>query len=111
MILQQDPLLATNIKVCWIDHPDNKIWHFRGKEIVSNPPNHVMRFTLYEPFGQYDDFQVVIRKTAEGYVFKSDCYEDPGKEYPLKLFTSEDGIILYSQDDYDTIYFHLLMNG
>lgn len=63
---------------------------------------------LHEIDGFDDDFEVIIRKTKQGVVFRADCYEaDSDREYPLKYFDSADETILFCEDKYEVIYFHV----
>lgn len=105
-----NPLSANQISVLWI-YQGYEIFDYHAKDIVSNPAANLIRFTLHESHGQDDKFQIVIRKVGSGFVFKSECFDDPEREYPLKFYTSEDEAILYTKIDYDIIYFHLLTNG
>jgi hypothetical protein len=93
------------------------LWAFEGKSYVyeavpdtlaSNQNAQSIRFELREIEDEDENLEVVIQKRKDGsYFFKTDYYDEPEKEYPLKAFTSPDEIIFYSTEIEGVAYFHL----
>lgn len=96
-----------SIKVSWISKEDSTYYAYRlvAGSIVNN--QNEIGFELENCDGNDDNYQVVIRETGDGYVFRSDAYDDPETEYDLSLFQGSNETILYCEDESEVIYFHL----
>ena len=103
-------LAVKQIRVSWIEDVEGYLYESVDGSIVANPRTRSLRFKLKETTGDSDDFEAIIRKVEESFVFKSDC---PGMEnitLALKVyveFGAADSLLLYAEDPYNQIYFHL----
>ena len=79
--------------------------------VAGNKDAEAIRFELREVEGADENLEVVIqRRNDDSYYFKTDYYEDPEMEYPLKPFTSPDELLLYFNGPEGVVYFHLSSN-
>ena len=87
-------------------------WDLAPDTLVVNRRNKSIRFGV-RAVGPVtaDPFEVVIRDTAKGWVFKADCWEEPEMEYPLRVFESPHSVLFVCSDEWDQIYFHVERAG
>ncbi|MGO9269919.1 MAG: hypothetical protein ACLQOO_06665 [Terriglobia bacterium] len=56
-------------------------------------------------------FEVVIYHTADGWAFKTDCFEEADAEYPLRAFKAPHSVLFVFSGKRDLFYFHVEMAG
>lgn len=96
------------ISVLWAH--DGASWQYNAipDSIEASPTSESVRFELREIDGQDHDLEVVIQqKVDDSYVFKIDYYDDPEREYPLRLFAADDELLFYFNGKDGSAYFHL----
>jgi len=98
-----------DITCFWIDcaaHEYNSYDLVEGT-VIGKKENNSLRFELKK--GE-ESFEVVIRETDEGYVFKCEDNDEPEEEYKLKLFKGDgdkEFLFIFS-DSGEQIYFHIM---
>jgi hypothetical protein len=96
------------IDVVWAYEGSSYIYQALPTSLRVSQDSNSISFVLREVDGQDQNFEVVIqRKTSGSYMFKTDYYEDPETEYPLKQFTSSDELLFYFKGSEGMAYFHL----
>lgn len=97
-----------SIDAVWSDDGSSYVYKALPETISGNEQAGSIRFKLREMDGQDDDLEIVIQKRANGsYIFKTDYYERPEHEYPLKTFAAEDELIFHFHGKEGVAYFHL----
>jgi len=74
---------------------------------LANPKTWSLRFELKEKNGDDENFQVIIRKVEDSYVFKADYVNFEDRDCKLRLFTDLEEMIFYFEDADNRVYFHL----
>lgn len=102
---------VTNISVDWIVKNGDEVGWYSYRHVdsslVANNEHSTLRFELTETHGADLNFEVLIKKTKDGFVFCADCNENPSEEYLLKPFVSNNEIIMVHENRREIIYFHL----
>ena len=96
-----------HIKVTWVFEDEVYFYENVSGSLVSNSKAKTIRFELRELYGEDDNFQVIIKKDEDSYVFKTDYYEDEKLTLGLKEFVGLDEAILYHEGPRGCVYFHL----
>ena len=100
-----------DISVHWIVKDGDEVGWYSYRHVdkspVANKEHNSLRFELTEIYGADINFEVIIRKTRNGFAFRADCYENPSHEYFLKPFVSNNELILFHENQHQIIYFHL----
>jgi hypothetical protein len=92
---------------------DGNNWSFERWDLVPgtllvNRRNKTIRFGVRAVGPDAPNpFEVIIRDTAKGWVFKSDCWEEADTEYPLRVFESPHSILFVFSGKLDHGYFHV----
>jgi hypothetical protein len=102
-------ILATKqVRSSWIEDVEGYLYESVDGSIIANPDALSLRFKLKETSADGGgDFEVVIRRVDESFVLKSDCPGMENKSFPLTVYTAPDDLLLYAEDSYNRIYFHL----
>jgi hypothetical protein len=96
------------IDVVWAHEGSSYVYRVLPGSQIVNPDSESISFVLREIDGQDKSFEVVIqKKNSASYIFKTDYYEEPEKEYPLKPFASPDELLFYFKGNEGIAYFHL----
>lgn len=96
------------VKVVWAYEGNSYLYHDLPGSLADNQESESIRFVLQEDEGQDRNLEVVIqKKDNDSYIFKTDYYEEPEKEYPLKTFASPDELLFYFEGNEGIAYFHL----
>ncbi|MEP6850619.1 MAG: hypothetical protein ABI999_17310 [Acidobacteriota bacterium] len=98
----------TSVHAVWTDDGSSYVYEALPESVRGNEDSKSIRFTLREVDGQDDDLEIVIQQKVDGsYTFKTDYYDDPLREYPVKIFVAGDEFISYFRGKEGTVYFHL----
>lgn len=96
------------VDVVWAHEGNSYIYQALAGSITSNQDTESILFALREVDGQDQNLEVVIqKKNSDLYIFKTDYYEEPEKEYPLELFASPDELLFHFKGNEGIVYFHL----
>ncbi len=96
------------ISVLWAD--DGRSWQYNAipDSGAASPTSESLRFELRDIDSQDDNLEVVIQQKSDGsYSFKTDYYDEPAREYPLRLFVADDELLFYFNGKEGSAYFHL----
>ena len=66
-----------------------------------------VRFKLKERDGTDEVLEIVIQSRDGAYFFKTDYYDEPEKELPVKMYTSSDELLFFYRGEKGFAYFHL----
>ena len=92
----------------WIYEGLSYMYEPIADSVRTNPKASTVQFKLRELDRDDDDLEVVIHHKNGSYFWKTDYYDEPEKEMPLKAFNSADETLLYFNDyEKGDIYFHL----
>jgi len=95
-------------KLSWIYKGDFYLYENAHQSLESNEETKAIRFKLIETTGKESDhFEFVIRQDKNDFFFKADCFKEHDVESPLKLFRSNDEVVLYFEDDLGHGFFRL----
>lgn len=97
-----------DITCFWIDcaaHEYNS-YDLVDETVIGKKENQSLRFELKK--GE-ESFEVVIRTTDNGYVFKCEDNDEPEEEYNLRLLKSDNDkeLLFIFSDEGEQIYFHI----
>jgi hypothetical protein len=96
------------VSVVWADDGSSYVYEAVPNSVIGNQNSASIRFELREVDGQDENLEVVVQQKNDGsYVFKTDYYENPEREYPLKLFVADDELLFYFNGKEGVAYFHL----
>jgi hypothetical protein len=99
---------TTSVHAVWADDGSSYVYEAVPESVDGNDQSRSIRFNLREIDGQDSDLQVVIQQKSDGsHVFKTDYYEDPEREYPVKQFVAGDELLFYFEGKEGLAYFHL----
>lgn len=90
---------AREVRAFWFTKGEDTFESYKAYEgsLKTNREKNTIRFMLHDINGFEDDFEVIIKKTKQGVVFRADCYDgDSASEYPLKSFVSDDETRVYA---------------
>lgn len=97
-----------SITAVWSDDGNSYVYKALPETISGSEQASAIRFKLREIDGQDDDLEIVIQENPDGsYIFKTDYYERPEHEYPLKMFAADDEFIFHFHGKEGVAYFHL----
>ena len=97
------------VKVTWVYDNRAYVYEMVPETFAKNEKLGTIKFELKELDGEDSNLEIVIqRKGWNTYSFKTDYYEKPTEELALKIFESEDELILFYDGKYGIAYFHLL---
>jgi hypothetical protein len=99
--------LAKEIRASWIYENEGYEYSAIPDSIVANDSSESVRFELREAEAQDENLEVVIQSKGGTYSFKTDYYQHPQEELPLKKFVSDDELVLFYDGKYGRAYFHL----
>lgn len=103
--------LIKYIKVVWLYEGEIYLYENVPRSIVANSKAVSVRFELKDLYEEDDNFEVIIKRDGNSYVFKTDYYEDSGSMFPLRAFVAKDEVIFYHEGSEGHIYFHLYNSG
>jgi hypothetical protein len=96
------------VRVVWTDDGSSYVYEAVPNSVVAGGTSESIRFELREVDSQDENLEVVIQKKSDdSYVFKTDYYHDPEREYPLRLFVADDELVFYFNGKEGIAYFHL----
>lgn len=99
-----------NIKATWVYDNRGYVYEIVSETFATNNQLGTLRFVLREVDGEDPNFEIVIQRNDNNhYNFKTDYYDDPTEELPLKTFQSENELILYYDGRHGIAYFHLML--
>lgn len=90
-----------------------EMYDFEKDSFVVNRSAPSLRFILRPDAinkTQYDPFQVLIREREGQLSFTSPVYEDPTRDYPLRMFSSDNEILFVCSYGNEQTYFHIFLS-
>src|SRR5580765_1729056 len=96
------------VRVSWIAEGEGYLYELKTDTLIVNKELNCLKFQIQELNREDDDLEIVIQRRSSGaHFFKTDYYESPEEELPLKVFTSKDELILFYDGRYGRAYFHI----
>lgn len=96
-----------DVRVRWIDEGGSYAYVALPESIAANDDLETIRFVLKEINGDDSNLEVVIQRKDDASHFKTDYYNDPTEELPLKEFDSPDELLFVYDGNHGVAYFHL----
>jgi hypothetical protein len=102
-------LSTKQIAVSWVyEDTEGFLYNNVPGTILVNASAQSIRFELKEKNGDdNDNFEVVIKNTNGSYILKADHPEMGNQEFPLKVYSASEELVLYLEDANNHAYFHL----